>query len=52
MIRINPISAIIWWIIWLIPLFIGFRMYLLDEGLVWQRTEKIDANQALVRSSR
>jgi cellulose synthase/poly-beta-1,6-N-acetylglucosamine synthase-like glycosyltransferase len=49
MIRVNPISIILWWILWIIPLFIGFRMYLLDEGLAWQRTEKIDANKMLIR---
>jgi cellulose synthase/poly-beta-1,6-N-acetylglucosamine synthase-like glycosyltransferase len=49
MLRINPISAFIWWFLWLIPLVIGFRMYLLDEGLAWQRTEKIDANKLLIR---
>jgi glycosyltransferase XagB len=49
MIRINPISALIWWFLWIIPLFIGFRMYVLDEGLAWQRTEKIDANKLLIR---
>ncbi len=50
MIRINPVSAMIWWFLWAIPLFIGFRMYLLDEGLAWQRTEKIDANKVLIRA--
>jgi glycosyltransferase XagB len=50
MLRINPISAMIWWFLWLIPLFIGFRMYLLEEGLAWQRTEKIDANKMLIRA--
>ena len=49
MLRINPISAIIWWFLWIVPLFIGFRMYVLDEGLAWQRTEKIDANKILIR---
>jgi hypothetical protein len=39
----------IWWFLWLIPLFIGFRMYLRDEGLAWQRTEKTDANKVLIR---
>jgi len=52
MLRVNPVSVIIWWVLWIIPLFIGLRMYLRDEGLVWQRTEKIDANNELVRSSR
>lgn len=49
MIRVNPISAFIWWFLWIIPLVIGFRMYLLDQGLAWQRTEKIDANKVLIR---
>ena len=51
MLRINPISAMVWWVIWIIPLAIGLRMYLRDEGLVWQRTEKMDANHALVREA-
>ena len=49
MIRINPISAMLWWFLWIIPLLIGLRMYILDEGLSWQRTEKIDANNLLIR---
>ena len=50
MIRVNPVSLMIWWLIWLIPLAIGWRMYRRDQGLVWDRTEKIDANAALVRT--
>jgi len=50
MLRVNPLFALIWWFLWLVPLAIGFRMYLLDEGLAWQRTEKIDANKALIRT--
>lgn len=50
MLRVNPISAFIWWFLWLIPLAIGFSMYVRDAGLAWQRTEKIDANKALIRS--
>jgi hypothetical protein len=49
MLRVNPVSIMIWWILWIMPLFIGLRMYLRDEGLVWERTQKIDANNALVR---
>jgi cellulose synthase/poly-beta-1,6-N-acetylglucosamine synthase-like glycosyltransferase len=49
LIRVNPLSIMIWWLIWLIPLWIGLRMYLRDEGLVWERTEKTDANHKLVR---
>ena len=50
MLRVNPISLMIWWVLWIIPLFIGFYMYLSDGGLVWQRTEKVDANHKLVRA--
>lgn len=49
MLRVNPISAIIWWLLWNVPLAIGFWMFLRDEGLAWQRTEKIDANKLLIR---
>lgn len=49
LIRVNPITIWVWWAIWLIPLFIGWRMYRRDAGLVWERTEKIDANAELVR---
>ena len=51
MLRINPISVMIWWLLWIVPLFIGLRMFLRNEGLVWQRTEKTDANHNLVRTS-
>jgi hypothetical protein len=49
MLRVNPISAIIWWLLWNVPLAIGFWMFVRDEGLAWQRTEKIDANKLLIR---
>ena len=51
MLRINPISALIWWVLWIVPLFIGFRMFFRGEGLIWERTEKIDANHKLVRTT-
>ena len=47
--RVNPLFVWIWWFIWLIPLWIGWRMYRRDHGLTWERTEKIDANAELVR---
>jgi cellulose synthase/poly-beta-1,6-N-acetylglucosamine synthase-like glycosyltransferase len=47
--RINPISLWIWWLIWIVPLCVGFQMFLRDRGQVWDRTEKIDANNGLVR---
>lgn len=48
LIRINPISLMIWWLIWLIPLFIGLRMFIKDQGQVWERTEKTNANEELI----
>ncbi|MCW5720670.1 MAG: glycosyltransferase [Devosia sp.] len=52
LLRVNPVFIMVWWLIWLIPLWIGLRMFLRDEGLVWERTEKTDANHALVRRTR
>jgi cellulose synthase/poly-beta-1,6-N-acetylglucosamine synthase-like glycosyltransferase len=49
MLRINPLSIMLFWLIWLIPLWIGWRMYRRDDGLVWERTVKINANETLVR---
>jgi len=49
MLRINPISLMVWWVIWIIPLWLGYRMYREDSGLVWIPTVKIDANATLVR---
>ena len=48
--RVNPASLVLWWLIWLVPLAIGFWMFLRDRGLVWERTVKIDANHELVRT--
>jgi hypothetical protein len=31
------------------PLFIGIQMFVRDKGLIWERTEKVDANHDLVR---
>jgi cellulose synthase/poly-beta-1,6-N-acetylglucosamine synthase-like glycosyltransferase len=50
LLRINPIMAVIWWWIWIIPLWIGYRMYMGEGGLVWARTQKIDANAKLFKS--
>jgi len=50
MLRVNPASILIWWLMWVAPLAIGLWMYLRTGGLVWQRTEKVDANHDLVRA--
>jgi cellulose synthase/poly-beta-1,6-N-acetylglucosamine synthase-like glycosyltransferase len=49
MLKINPLMLWIWWLVWLVPLWIGWRMYRKDTGLVWERTEKFDLNNELVR---
>jgi hypothetical protein len=52
MLKVNPLFLMIWWVVWLIPLWLGFWMFMRDGGLVWERTEKINANEALIRSER
>ncbi len=50
MARVNPLFLVFYWILWLLPMGIGLSMFLADGGLVWQRTEKVDANHDLVRA--
>lgn len=50
MLRINPLFILIWWVVWLVPLWLGFWMYARGGGLVWERTEKVNANEALIIS--
>jgi hypothetical protein len=50
LLRVNPIALIGYWMFWIWPLYLGFVMFVRDRGLVWERTEKSDANHALVRS--
>jgi len=49
LIRVNPVFLFIYWIWWIIPLWIGWRMYRRDEGLVWERTLKVNSIEAAVR---
>jgi cellulose synthase/poly-beta-1,6-N-acetylglucosamine synthase-like glycosyltransferase len=48
--RVNPVFILGYWLFWLIPLSIGIWMFVLDRGLIWQRTFKIDANHELIRA--
>ncbi len=47
--EVNPIFVMIYWLWWSVSLVRGFVMYLGGGGLVWQRTEKVDANHELIR---
>ena len=49
LLRVNPVFLSIWWLVWLVPLWIGYRMYVHDKGLVWERTEKTNANEPLMQ---
>jgi cellulose synthase/poly-beta-1,6-N-acetylglucosamine synthase-like glycosyltransferase len=49
MLRVNPLCLGFWWTFWAIPLWIGYRMYRKNLGLVWERTLKKDDNKVLVR---
>ena len=48
--RVNPVFVMAYWIFWSVSMVIGIRMFLTDRGLVWERTEKVDANHDLVRA--
>ncbi|WP_216819859.1 glycosyltransferase family 2 protein [Frondihabitans sp. 762G35] len=47
--RVNLVFILGYWLWWLVPLAKGFVMFLRDGGLVWERTEKRDANNVLIR---
>jgi cellulose synthase/poly-beta-1,6-N-acetylglucosamine synthase-like glycosyltransferase len=50
--RVNPFFLWLFWVIWIIPLWLGWRMYRKDTGLVWDRTVKHDSNHQMVREGR
>ncbi len=47
--RVNPLFVLLYWLFWSVSLVIGIQMFVRDRGLVWERTEKVDANHDLVR---
>ena len=47
--RLNPAFVMAYWLFWSVSLLIGIQMFIRDKGLVWERTEKVDANHDLVR---
>ena len=49
LLRINPLFLFAYWLWWLIPLWVGWRMFRKDLGLEWERTEKVNAIETEVR---
>ena len=52
MLRVSPPCLFVYWTWWIVPIVIGFGMFLREGGLVWERTTKTDANHELVREIR
>ncbi len=48
MIRINPLFLFLYYLLWSVPIAIGFGMFLADRGKAWARTEKVDADRRFV----
>jgi cellulose synthase/poly-beta-1,6-N-acetylglucosamine synthase-like glycosyltransferase len=48
MFRVNPLFIFGWYLIWNIPIWIGFGMFLADRGKAWARTLKVDADRHFV----
>jgi len=49
--RVNLFLMLGYWLWWVVPIVKGHRMFRRDGGLVWERTEKRDANNVLVRGA-
>jgi cellulose synthase/poly-beta-1,6-N-acetylglucosamine synthase-like glycosyltransferase len=49
LLRVNPIILLTYWMFWSIPIVIGYWMFLTDQGKIWRRTKKVDANHDLIR---
>lgn len=48
MLRVNPLTLFFYYLLWCIPIFIGFAMFLMGRGKVWVRTQKVDADRRFV----
>lgn len=48
MITVNPATMFVYWTFWAIPIVGGFFLFITDQGKVWARTEKVDADKKLV----
>lgn len=48
MVRVNPLFLFLYYLLWCIPIAIGFGMFIADRGKAWARTEKVDADRHFV----
>jgi hypothetical protein len=48
MLRVNPLFLFLYYLLWSVPIVIGFGMFLADRGKEWARTEKVDADRHFV----
>jgi len=50
--RVNPLVLFLYYLLWSVPIAIGFGMFLADKGKAWVRTEKVDADRRFVSRTR
>jgi cellulose synthase/poly-beta-1,6-N-acetylglucosamine synthase-like glycosyltransferase len=50
MLRINPINVFLYHLLWIVPICIGFAMFLTNHGKVWIRTRKYDADRRFAKA--
>lgn len=51
MVRINPLVLFLYYILWSVPIAVGFGMFIADKGKAWVRTQKVDADRRFVTNS-
>ena len=51
MLRVNPIVVFLYHLLWVVPLVIGFAMFLTNRGKTWIRTQKYDADHRFADSA-
>jgi hypothetical protein len=48
--KVNPITCMIWWLFWIVPLWLGFYTFIKYKGHVWIRTKKSNPNAELIKN--
>jgi len=50
--RVNPLFMFFYYLLWTVPVTIGFWMFLADRGKAWARTPKFDADRKFASGGR